>query len=245
MTSGTRALPRLLSLLLGAALAVTLAGCGASSDDTFEELKGGTTPTAAPSTGKPSSPQASDGDGVGPGKVLKIKKYGVSFEVPKSWMSLDAGEALKNVGKGNKDIEEFADRLGSDTDSFLKMLRNNIQTMSVSTDGAEKGFVANINSMVIPVADPTAEELKLGLAAVGGKFIDQDSPDNEYGDVIRIRYTLQTGSGKIQGTFVGFDAGEVFVQITVSSLSRTESDELSDLVARTVRTYGAAGAEAS
>ncbi|MGY2875577.1 hypothetical protein ACVW00_002767 [Marmoricola sp. URHA0025 HA25] len=227
-----------------ACLAVlTLAGCGASGDPTA-----GAT-TSAPTVAVPSptvtftddpTDDATDDPSEDPTasadvQVVKIRKFGVSFELPKGWITLDAKKVL-NGGVKNAFLAEMAERLGVTQQQLLQSFSTLVQTFSVSDAGAVHGFLSNVNT-VGQEGDVNDDQLKLQLATIGAKPGELGHATTDAGEVTRIPYVLTSKAGvTIRGVALAVHTSSATVLITVSSSSASESGRLADQVQSSLKT---------
>ena len=111
---------------------------------------------------------------------MTVDKYGVTFELPKTWTSVSAKEMADLISANkNEDLDKLTSRMGVSPQQFQQFIAANVQTFSVSTDGAVDGFVANVNSLGLPAAQVSVDKLKLGLAAQGARVLKVDHPAND------------------------------------------------------------------
>jgi hypothetical protein len=161
--------------------------------------------------------------------VIAVEKYGISFELPKSWLTLDA----KNVLKGGADsplIKELADRLGASPEQLIQTFSSAVQTMSVSDDGAVHGFVDNVNT-VGQEGDVNDDQVKLQLATIGAKPGELTHASSPAGDVTRVPYTLPTKAGPtIRGVALAVRTSKATVVVTVSSSTAARAGAIADQV---------------
>ncbi|HEX2896220.1 MAG TPA: hypothetical protein VHO29_19610 [Marmoricola sp.] len=223
MTPPSRACLRSLGPALLLATTVALGGCGSDG------------PTAGPTHATPSASKTAGStptDATSPTaavQVIKVSKYGISFELPKGWLTLDAKKALSGSGN-NPFLKELADRLGTTPQQLVQSFSTAVQTMSVSDQGAQHGFLENVNT-VGQDAVLDDEAIKLQLATIGAKpgpFRHASSPA---GDVTRVAYELPTKTGitvRAEMVAVAVDGATVF--ITVSSSSAPSAAKLADQV---------------
>jgi hypothetical protein len=222
----TRALPlRLASLLAGLALATTACGADSSSTaaDTAPPTSSATSGDSSP-TGDSSSTEAGLSDDE---QLIKVTKYGVGFALPKGWSTLDAKNVL---GTDNPALQEFAQHMGTSTQQVVTLLKNNVQTLSISDEGAHDGFVDNVNS--IGTATPTIndDQIKLQLASIGAKLGPIVHADSPAGAVTRVPYHWTNSGRVIRVQLIIVDVGRQLVSITISSVSADSAAQIGDQV---------------
>jgi hypothetical protein len=161
--------------------------------------------------------------------VIAVDKYGISFELPKRWITLDA----KNVLRGGVDsplIKELSDRLGASPEQLVQAFSSAVQTMSVSDAGAVHGFVDNVNS-VGQEGDVNDDQVKLQLATLGARPGTLTHATSPAGDVTRVPYTLRTKSGPtIRAVALAVRTGTATVVVTVSSATAARAAAIADQV---------------
>jgi hypothetical protein len=161
--------------------------------------------------------------------VIKVEKYGISFELPKGWLTLDAKNVLRG-GVQSPFLKELAGRLGTTPDQLVKVFSSAVQTMSVSDAGAVGGFVDNVNT-VGQEGDLNDDQLKLQLATIGARPGEITHASSPAGDVTRVPYALRTKTGPtIRGVAVAVRTGVATVVITVSSVSEARAAAIADQV---------------
>jgi hypothetical protein len=245
MTSLSRATLRAAAVASVAALA--LAGCGSSDDPTA----GPASPTVSvpsptvtftdgpsedPSSdasddasSDPSDDPSSTASSSADAEVVKVRKFGISFELPKGWVTLDAKKVLKGGGR-NPFLDEMARRFGVSPEQLIQSFSTAVQTFSVSGDGAQHGFLSNVNS-VGEEGDLNDDQLKLQLVAVGAKPGAVDHASTDAGDVTRMPYDLTSKSGlTVRGVAVAVHTDAATVVITISAATAAESARLADQV---------------
>jgi hypothetical protein len=219
-------LPRAVTGLRAAALAVAvglaLGACG------------GTATTSTPSTAKETtsgqpSPASTSSPAHDKTQVVKVKKYGISFELPKGWITLDARKVLKGGGK-NPFLDDMADRLGVSREQLVQTFASAVLTMSVSDEGAVHGFLDNVNT-VGQEGDVNDDQVKLQLATIGAKAGELSHASSDAGDVTRVAYTLDSRTGvTIQAVALAVRTGDATVVVTVSSSTSAAAGRLADQI---------------
>jgi hypothetical protein len=235
MTNPARATRLLAALTLTLVTGLTLAGCGSDTKPLTAEQK--VKPTATPTEPATPTPTATATDDkpskVGP-KVVKVKKYGVAFELPADWMSLDA----KNVfsGRSNSVFDEFAKRMGTTGDKLLESFTSSTETMSIGGTGAINGYLDNVVTTGEPNRDYNDDQLKLQMATIGAKAGPVEHASTDAGDLSRISYVLTAKALKIHGAYLGLrtDGGD-FVSIIVSAHSAADSRSIGDQIVASLR----------
>lgn len=175
-------------------------------------------------------------------EVIKVKKFGVSFELPKGWISLDAKQALKGKGK-NPFLDDLAERLGMTGEQLTRLFATSVQTMSVSGNGASHGFLTNVNT-IGQEGDLNDDQLKLQMATVGAKIGTVAHATADAGDVTRMSYDLTSKGVTIRGVAIAVHTEVATVLISVSSLSEAESGRIADQIQASLKTIPGTGPNA-
>ncbi|HET6166246.1 MAG TPA: hypothetical protein VFE07_05415, partial [Marmoricola sp.] len=167
--------------------------------------------------------------------VVKVEKYGISFELPKGWITLDAKKVFKGDGK-NPLLDELADRLGTSREQLVKAFSTVIQTMSVSDQGAVHGFLDNVNSTGQD-GDINDDQLKLQLATLGAKIGTIDHETTDAGDVTTVHYSLHSKTGlTVHAVALAVRLGHATVAITVSASSDDRATRIADQIKGSLKT---------
>jgi hypothetical protein len=222
-------------LLLVAALA--LAGCGGGTTRAHSPAASSPSSPGAPSspstTGTPSdsssgSPALSDGKPSSPAfQVVKVAKFGLSFELPKHWTALGSDGVL---GPDSPAVKLLARRLGQSPDDVVRQLRTAVQTMAVSDQGAEGGFLENVVSTGVDQAGLTDDQLKLQLATVGARLTSLRHVTSPVGEITRVAYTLAISGKQFAGVVLAVSTGEQVALVTVSSHDAASAARRADQV---------------
>jgi hypothetical protein len=202
---------------------LTLGGCGSNDAPSATPTAPRTSPTAT-ATETPTA-EAPTGDT----QVVKVEKYGVSFELPKGWITLDAKKAL--AGSGKSPIwDELAGRMGTTRQQLVQMLSSSVQTFSVSDQGARHGFLENVNT-VGQEEELNDEQIKLQLATLGAKPGAFEHTTSAAGDVTRVAYELPTKAGlTVRAVVVAVTVDGATVFVTVSSSTAASAARIADMV---------------
>lgn len=199
--------PRRLAPALAAALlaALALTGCGGDSDST-DELGASVRDTY---------------------QTVEVAKYGISYEIPESWELLTSDKILD---ADNPAVQQFAERLGQEPEQVAAMLNQSIDTMAVTDEGMDHGFVENVNSTGNPGMEFNDEQIKLQLISVGAKVNATSTVDTGVGEIIRIEYSSPFGDLNANGVFLGIDTGDDFMVITVTAYSAENAQSRADQI---------------
>ena len=222
---------------------LALAGCGGTTQSVARTRT--TTPasstspapsTSSPETETPTSTPTADPSPIpssARAQVVAVEKFGVSFELPKGWMTLDAKNVLKG-GADNPFLKQLADRLGTTPDQLVRTFSSAVQTMSVSDTGAVHGFVDNVNSVGQEI-DLDDDQVKLQLAALGARPGPITHATSDAGDVIRVPYRLSVSPGlTIRAVALAVRTGTATVVVTVSSSTSARAATIADQVQRSL-----------
>ena len=158
------------------------------------------TPAGAPSATLPSTLPSQPGEAPATGPTRRVEASGFSFEVPKGWVELDAGELFEGAA-GNDEIEKLADRLGISSDQLLATV-GNADLFLFSNEGAHAGRVDNLNVIQVPAGQLNASQIELGLLAVGAEDLDVQHVSTAAGDAVRARYDITFAGQKVLASAV-------------------------------------------
>jgi hypothetical protein len=239
MTTTVRAARQLAALTLTLVTGLTLAGCGSDTTPlTAEQMTRPSptvtvTPTPTPADTPSATPTDDDSNNTGP-KVVKIAKYGVAFELPGDWTSVD----LKNIlaGRPNPIFEEFAKKMGTTADKLVASLSGTTTTMSISGTGAISGYLDNVVTAGEPNRDYNDDQLKLQMATIGAKVGPVEHDRTDAGPLSRFAYRFSVRTLTVHGTFLGLrtDSGD-FVSIIVSAHSAAAASTIADQIQASLR----------
>ncbi|GAA5001080.1 hypothetical protein [Actinopolymorpha pittospori] len=213
---------------------LTLTGCGSDAARPDAHQPAPTASASAsvePVEGGPSSPDA---------QVIKVEKYGISFELPKGWTTLN----LKNVvDSSNPVVKEIAGRMGTTPEQFLKTVGSSLQTFSVTDQGAVEGFLDNVNSVGMP-GNFNDDQLKLQLATLGGSIGEFEHVSSPAGEVTRVPYTvtIKTVNVEAHEVMLVVDVGDAGVAIAVASHSAAEAEARADQIQASLKPINSPGA---
>lgn len=209
MTSRSRTRAGALGLLLTAALLLT--GCGGAS------------PKAAGTS--PSGPGTASAKTHG--TVVKVTKYGISFELPQGWISLDAKQVL---AMPNEVMDKLANRFGITTAKLRELFSRQIQTYSVTNQGMVDGFLDNANSVGVHIADVTDDQLKLGLIALRATIGTITHATSTVGPVTRVPYQISIEGHQVHATAIVVDTGDDIVTITIATHADQTTTAIADQI---------------
>jgi hypothetical protein len=214
---------------------VAVSGCATTADTTSDR------PTATVTVTEPAGGPSDDAP-VGPdAQVVEIDEYGISFELPAGWTTLDAAKILDSSDPdvpADPVIREFASRMGMTPKKFVRTMASSVLTFSVTDGGAVDGFMDNVNSVGTPQADVNDEQIKYELAAIGAEPEGFEHASTPAGETTRVPYTLAVGGMTIHGVGVYVDVGDAVAAITVSSHSPVKAKELGDQIEGSLRSIG-------
>jgi hypothetical protein len=229
MTPHSRASLRPLVLTLVVAAAVGLAGCGSDTPAATSTPRS-PSPSVTATTGPTGESSATPGEATGDTQLVKVEKYGIAFELPKGWITLDAKKVLEDGGGTNPVLDELADRMGMTPEQLTKTFSSSVQTISVSDEGAKHGFLENVNTVGQDQV-LNDETIKLQLATIGAKAATFEHVSTPAGDVTRVPYDLPTKIGlTIRGVAIVVYGDHATVVVTVSSSSAASAAKIADQV---------------
>lgn len=241
MTPLSRAARHALPLLLFLTAAVALGGCGRDAPSANLALHTPSTPApmTTSSTPTPTDEPTQDASATATGpssgsQLVKVTKFGIAFELPRAWITLDAKKVLASGGK-NPILDELARRMGTTPEQLAKTFSAAVQTFSVSGDGAHHGFLDNVNT-VGQEGDVNDETLKFQLATVGAKPSSIEHATSAAGDVTRVTYDVPTKIGlTVHAVAVVVHADGATVVVTISSSATAAAARIADQVQRTLQ----------
>ena len=201
------------SALVAALICLTSAGC--SADD--GSSRGGT------SSGGGTSSEAD---------TRRVSAAGISFEAPEGWEELDAAEVAEGAGE-NSTVGEIADSMGVTPDQFEQMMAS-IDLFLFSDEGAQHGFLDNVNVLQIPGRMPNDEQLKLQFLQFGADVRDVSHQETELGDAAVVVYEAEFSGRAVQGEGIYVDVGDGPVAVTVSAFDRDTTAEVADQILDTL-----------
>lgn len=183
------------------------------------------------SNAETSAPRPTTGDT----QVVKVKKYGVAFELPKAWVTIDAKAALPGHTRSPV-LDELADRMGTTPERLAQTLSSSVLTLSVSDKGAQHGFLDNVNSVGQDEV-LTDDAIKLQLVALGAKPGAFEHATSPAGDVTRVSYDLPTKAGfTVRAVVVAVTVEDATVFVTVSSSSAPGAAKIADQIQASLET---------
>ena len=213
---------------LVAVAGLTLSACGGSA------VKATSTPTASTtSTPTTATPSPSSTPYTGRTQVVKVKKYGISFALPKGWITLDAKKILT---KDNPGIKALAKRMGTTPDQLNRTLAAGMEVYAVTDKGAVAGYLDNVNVTGQRGTDLNDDQIKLQFAALGAKLGTFRHTTSAAGDVTRVSFTLPIAGRQAYGVSVVVFTEDSTVNITAGAHSASIAGELADMIEGSLRT---------
>jgi hypothetical protein len=164
----------------------------------------------------------------------RVSAAGISFEVPGGWEELDAAEVAEGAGE-NATVGEIADSMGVTPDQFEQIMAN-VDLFLFSDEGAQHGFLDNINVLETPGRMPNDEQVKLQFMSLGADVHDVSHEQTELGDTTVVNYEMEyPDQPRVHGEAIFVDAGgEGPVGITVSAYDGDTADLLADRILDTL-----------
>ncbi|RNL79948.1 hypothetical protein [Nocardioides marmorisolisilvae] len=190
------------------------AGCGGSS---------------GPKTDGPAGTSTTSSSGVEV-QTVALKKHGFSFQLPKGWSKIDRDGALN---ASNPVMKNMAEKLGTTPEKLIQYVETSVEVMAVTDQGADSGFLENVNVVPLTPGQATESQMRLQIAAVGGKTSDTSTVDTPIGKGVTITYTLATGGTVVAGKALAVGASsDDQVLITVSAHTASAAgDQLEAILA--------------
>jgi hypothetical protein len=212
--------------------ALVTGGCGGG---------GSSSPAAGPGTQPPSSSPTvavstkSTGAPRTDGTLVRIEKYGISYRVPKGWLSINGKSLLK---PDNPVLRQIAQRSGISVDQVISSISANMQAYAITDQGAVDGILDNVNDIGFPVGGLTDAQMKAQIAGTGatpGTLAHAHSPA---GDLTRISYVWTTSGRTFYGVALAIDLGDATTSITVTSHAPDRARAIADLVQGSLQKIG-------
>lgn len=207
---------------VAAVVGLALTSCGGTPE------KATTAPrTPAASTSATSSPSSPSRTTHGRTQVVKVKKYGISFELPKGWITLNARKVLTGDNPG---IKALAKRMGTSADQLNRTLAAGMEVYAVTDTGAVGGYLDNVNVTGQRGTELNDDQIKLQFAAIGAKLGTVQHATTPAGDITRVSFTLPIAGRTAYGVSVIVFTGDSTVNITAGAHSADVADDLADRI---------------
>lgn len=162
----------------------------------------------------------------------RVSAVGVSFEVPEGWEELDAAELADGAGD-TPQMAEMADGMGITPDQLEQTVRM-MDLFLVSGEGAQHGFLDNLNVLQVPGPVPNESQVKLSFLQLGAEIEDITHERTGLGDTIDVRYLFEIGDARVQGEAIFVEVDDKPVSVTISASDRDTTDEIADQVLDTL-----------
>jgi hypothetical protein len=185
----------------------------------------------------PAGCSSDDGSTAGGGNTeqadtRRMSAAGISFEVPEGWEELDAAEVAEGAGE-NSTVGEIAESMGVTPDQFEQMMAS-IDLFLFSDEGAQHGFLDNVNVLQMPGRMPNDEQLKLQFLQFGADVRDVSHEETDLGDAAVVVYEAEFSGRAVQGEGIYVDVGEGPVSVTVSAFDRDTTEDVADRILDTL-----------
>ena len=129
-------------------------------------------------------------------QTVKLPKHGFSFELPAGWSKIDRQGALNT---SSPIVKNMAEHLGVSPERLVQTLESSVEVLAVTDQGADSGFLENVNVVPLPPGQSGASQLRLQIAAVAGKVSDTSSVQTPIGSGTTITYSLASSGIVVQG----------------------------------------------
>jgi hypothetical protein len=236
----SRVRTRLLPLALVLVATSVLSGCGSDEPTARASASPSSTVSASESPSESAGPAESASPASAGAQVVKVEKYGISYELPKGWITLNAKKVFKSGGN-SPFLAELADRMGTTREQLLQMFASSVESLSVSDRGAQHGFLENVNT-VGQEQVLNDDVIKLQLATIGAKPGTLEHASSPAGDVTRVPYDLPSKAGfTIRGIALIVYTDNATVIITVSSSSATSGAKIADQIQGSLKKIAGSG----
>jgi hypothetical protein len=164
-----------------------------------------------------------------------VTDYGLSYEVPKGWTSLDGSKALNPQ---SPILRSIARRLNVTPARVLASFEKSVQAMAVTDQGARDGILDNINAVGTAATSITDDQIKLQLATLGARPRTIHHFSSPAGDGRRVAYDWTTNGLHFHGEVLTVDVGDSIVSITVTAHSAATASTLADQVQASIDRLG-------
>jgi hypothetical protein len=162
----------------------------------------------------------------GESDTRRVSAVGISFEVPEGWEELDAAEVAEGAGESST-AREIADSLGVTPDQFEQIMAD-IDLFLFSDEGAQQGFLDNVNVLEVPGRMPNDEQLKLQLLQFGADVRDVSHEETDLGDAAVVVYEAEFSGQAVQGEGIYVELGDGVVAVTITASEQDTVDEISE-----------------
>jgi hypothetical protein len=200
--------------------------------------------SAPPATATPSAPSAPSPSALPPstvptptdkpdGPTRRVESNGFTFEVPRGWLELDAGE-ITDGAADRPEIKELADRLGISPEQLVSTMAQ-VDLFLFSDEGGRAGTVDNLNVIGGPVAQLNESQLQLGLLTAGAEHLETLHVSSAVGDVLRVSYDLTLGARTVHAVAVALQHDDSGAVVTITAHDTATAQELATLVVDTVK----------
>jgi len=173
-------------------------------------------PSALPTPPAPSGSPSREDQPAGPSQRVEVDD--ISFEVPRSWIKLDAGE-LADGATDSEVLKEFADRAGVTLDQLREVMRG-IDLYMIGADGARDGYVDNLNVIGQLGGLPNDSQIELSLARFGAEGLSLRHATSDAGDVAVASYHVDIGGRRVNGAALVVGTSQGNVVVTVSAIDK-------------------------
>jgi hypothetical protein len=207
---------------VGAVVGLALTSCGGTPEKTALAPKAPRASTS--STSSPSTPPSTKR---GRTQVVKVKKYGISFELPKGWITLNAKKVLT---RDNPGLKSLAKRMGTTTDQLNRTLAAGMEVYAVTDKGAVGGYLDNVNVTGQRGTELNDDQIKLQFAAIGAKLGTFQHTTTPAGDITRVSFTLPIAGRTAYGVSVIVFTDDSTVNITAGGHSADVADNLANRI---------------
>jgi hypothetical protein len=166
-------------------------------------------------------------------QVVKVKKYGISFELPRGWITLDAKKILTSDNPG---LKALAKRMGTSTDQLNRVIAAGMEVYAVTDRGAIRGYLDNVNVVGQRGTELNDEQIKLQFAAIGAKLGTFQHTATPTGNITRVSFTLPIAGRTAYGVSVIVYTDDSTVNITAGAHSADVAEDLADEIEGSLRT---------
>jgi hypothetical protein len=192
-----------------------------------------TDPPATTASGATEPPATTASGAGGDGNVVEVAELGVQFKAPEGWTVVDPEDVGDLAEEGV--LAELAERTGVSEEALQNTITDQVEVFVFS--GESDGNIApNINVIGLAVDElPPGDRVEADFERLGATNIAVESVDAGGTDGLAVHYQLPLDDQRVaEGYGLFVDLGDEVVNLTVTTLDRTEADEVGELVTSTV-----------
>lgn len=207
--------------------ALALTGCGTKDPAALTADPASTASasvTAEPShTDLPAPPRPKDT----PAQTIELVDVGVTFDLPKAWITLYAGDV---TGPRQPLVKDAARRISRTPQQLIDFMRRSlISVMSVSNKGEAGSLTDYVSVLLLPVKI-NYHSIRKAMERRGGRTGELEHTSSPAGVVKRLPYELQINGVTAYGVDIAVHVREITTRILVHAHSEAAAAELADQI---------------